>query len=93
MLFNDHKIEFRVYWVLASTNPIIAYAYDKTLIRRCIAPFDKFSLDKEAHVCNTAIVKSTLEKKGDLFMPDEDSDESELYIDWKLDYLSDLLLK
>ncbi|CAD8138108.1 unnamed protein product [Paramecium pentaurelia] len=94
LLFNDHKIEFRVYWVIASTNPIIAYAYDKTLIRRCIAPFDKFSLDKEAHVCNTAIVQSTLQKKGsDLFMNDENSDESELYIDWKLDYLQELLLK
>ncbi|CAD8142537.1 unnamed protein product [Paramecium octaurelia] len=94
MLFNDHKIEFRVYWVLASTNPIIAYAYDKTLIRRCIATFDKFSLDKEAHVCNTAVVQSTLQKKGsDLYMREDNSDESELYIDWKLDYLQDLLLK
>ncbi|CAD8046401.1 unnamed protein product [Paramecium sonneborni] len=94
LLFNDHKIEFRVYWVLASTNPIIAYAYDKTLIRRCIAPFNKFSLDKEAHVCNTAIVQSTLQQKGsDLFMNDDNSDESELYIDWKLDYLQDLLIK
>ena len=59
-MYKGHKIEFRVYWILASTNPIIAYAYDKTLIRRCIYPFDKFSLLKGAHVCNTAIVKSTL---------------------------------
>lgn len=50
-------------------------------------------MDKEAHVCNTAIVKSTLQKGNNLFMTDEDADESELYIDWKLDYLSDLLLK
>ncbi|CAK72571.1 unnamed protein product (macronuclear) [Paramecium tetraurelia] len=94
MLFNNHKIEFRIYWVLASTNPIIAYAYDKTLIRRCIAPFDKFSLNKEAHVCNTAIVKSTLKQRGaDLDLDDENADESELFIDWKLDYLQDLLLQ
>ncbi|CAD8138308.1 unnamed protein product [Paramecium pentaurelia] len=94
MLFNNHKIEFRIYWVLASTNPIIAYAYDKTLIRRCIAPFDKFSLNKEAHVCNTAIVKSTLKQRGsDLDMDDENADESELFIDWKLDYLQDLLFQ
>ncbi|CAD8046668.1 unnamed protein product [Paramecium primaurelia] len=94
MLYNNHKIEFRIYWVLASTYPIIAYAYDKTLIRRCIAPFDKFSLNKEAHVCNTAIVKSTLKQRGsDLDMDDENADESELFIDWKLDYLQNLLLK
>ncbi|CAD8140465.1 unnamed protein product [Paramecium octaurelia] len=94
MLYNKHKIEFRIYWVLASTNPIIAYAYDNTLIRRCIAPFDKFSLNKEAHVCNTAIVKSTLKQRGsDLDMDDENADESELFIDWKLDYLQELLLK
>ncbi|CAD8046757.1 unnamed protein product [Paramecium sonneborni] len=94
MLYKNHKIEFRIYWVLASTNPIIAYAYDKTLIRRCIVPFDKFSLNKEAHVCNTAIVKSTLkQRRSDLDLDDENADESELFIDWKLDYLQDLLLK
>ncbi|CAD8090559.1 unnamed protein product [Paramecium sonneborni] len=72
LLYKGHKIEFRVYWILASTNPIIAYAYDKTLIRRCIFPFDKFSLQKGAHVCNTAIVKSTLKK-----MQNEDDDDDD----------------
>ncbi|CAK79159.1 unnamed protein product (macronuclear) [Paramecium tetraurelia] len=78
LLYKGHKIEFRVYWILASTNPIIAYAYDKTLIRRCIYPFDKFSLLKGAHVCNTAIVKSTLKKmQNEDDDNDNDSDETD----------------
>ncbi|CAD8188739.1 unnamed protein product [Paramecium pentaurelia] len=107
LLYKGHKIEFRVYWILASTNPIIAYAYDKTLIRRCIYPFDKFSLLKGAHVCNTAIVKSTLKKMQNEDDDDNDSDENDdddnndeinsqedtLFIDWKLDHLQDILLK
>ncbi|CAD8170403.1 unnamed protein product [Paramecium octaurelia] len=107
LLYKGHKIEFRVYWILASTNPIIAYAYDKTLIRRCIYPFDKFSLLKGAHVCNTAIVKSTLKKMqnedddNDSDETDDDDDnndeissqEDTLFIDWKLDHLQEILLK
>ncbi|CAD8093785.1 unnamed protein product [Paramecium primaurelia] len=107
LLYKGHKIEFRVYWILASTNPIIAYAYDKTLIRRCIYPFDKFSLLKGAHVCNTAIVKSTLKKMQNEDDDDNDSDENDdddnndeinsqedtLFIDWKLDHLQEILLK
>ncbi|CAD8109435.1 unnamed protein product [Paramecium sonneborni] len=132
LLYKGHKIEFRVYWIIASTNPLIAYAYDKTLIRRCIHPYDKFSTLKEAHVCNTAIVKKTLAKilneQQEIDENDDDdidevssldnntnidsknnniidpknrnnnlnSDQTnvqDLYIDWKLDYLQDLLLK
>ncbi|CAK92738.1 unnamed protein product (macronuclear) [Paramecium tetraurelia] len=119
-LFKGHKIEFRVYWIIASTNPLIAYAYDKTLIRRCIYPYDKFSTLKGAHVCNTAIVKKTLqsminESQEQDENDDDDNDEAttmnnnkseninangtvnnsnseDLYIDWKLDYLQELLL-
>ncbi|CAK61412.1 unnamed protein product (macronuclear) [Paramecium tetraurelia] len=138
-LFKGHKIEFRVYWIVVSTNPLIAYAYDKTLIRRCIYPFDKFSTLKGAHVCNTAIVKKTLysmlkESENDENDENDNNDNDELitkstektttntqttkttdstinqtqnnnksipdetnlqdlYIDWKLDYLQELLLK
>lgn len=61
---------------MASTNPVIAYAYERTLIRRCIYPFDKFSLEKEVHVCNTAIVKNTLEKlKNEKNTEDGDDDD------------------
>ncbi|CAD8208080.1 unnamed protein product [Paramecium octaurelia] len=145
LLFKGHKIEFRVYWIVASTNPLIAYAYDKTLIRRCIYPFDKFSTLKGAHVCNTAIVKKTLhsilkEQENDENDENDNDDNDELitsttttttttqktttatqttktinttinqaqninktisdqnnfqdlYIDWKLDYLQEVLLK
>ncbi|CAD8189187.1 unnamed protein product [Paramecium octaurelia] len=124
VLFKGHKIEFRVYWIIASTNPLIAYAYDKTLIRRCIHPYDKFSTIKGVHVCNTAIVKKTLQsmlnetqEQGQDEDDDDDnneltnmnnkkteninanstvnksiSDQEDLYIDWKLDYLQELLL-
>ncbi|CAD8200294.1 unnamed protein product [Paramecium pentaurelia] len=124
LLFKGHKIEFRVYWIIVSTNPLIAYAYDKTLIRRCIYPYDKFSTLKGAHVCNTAIVKKTIlsmqneSQEQDENDNDDDNDDEfttinkknnnnntinnsisdqinqeDLYIDWKLDYLQELLLK
>lgn len=87
-LYQGHKIEFRIYWVLASTNPIIAYAFDKALIRRCIFPFDIFSQEKGAHVCNTAITKKVLEQtRDDTEKSEDDDDEEELFIDWKLDHL------
>ncbi|CAK56620.1 unnamed protein product (macronuclear) [Paramecium tetraurelia] len=85
-LFKGHKIEFRIYFIIASTYPLIAYAYDSSLIRRCATPFDKFSLEKSSHVCNTAIVKTKIEGQ------DLDEDK-QFFIEWKLDYLQELLLK
>ncbi|CAD8096417.1 unnamed protein product [Paramecium primaurelia] len=85
-LFKGHKIEFRIYFIIASTYPLIVYAYDSSLIRRCAMPFDKFSLEKSSHVCNTAIVKQKLEGQ-DL------QEDQAFFIEWKLDYLQELLLQ
>ncbi|KAM3127735.1 hypothetical protein pb186bvf_020167 [Paramecium bursaria] len=95
-LYKGHKIEFRIYFVFASTLPIIAYAHDKALIRRCAKPFDKFSIEKAAHVCNTAILKQTLAKEGKNPEIQDDNDEiegDEFFIDWKLDQLQRMLLE
>ncbi|CAD8120836.1 unnamed protein product [Paramecium sonneborni] len=85
-LFNGHKIEFRIYFIIASTYPLIVYAYDSSLIRRCAMPFNKFSLEKSSHVCNTAIVKKKIGAE------DLQVDE-QFFINWKLDYLQELLLQ
>jgi hypothetical protein len=50
---------------------MIVYSYRRALIRRCAKPFNLFSTEKSAHVCNTALVKKHL-KVTDL---DADADE------------------
>jgi len=42
---------------------MIVHAYKKALIKRCAKPFNIYSTEKAAHVCNTAIVKSTLKNE------------------------------
>ncbi|CAD8106689.1 unnamed protein product [Paramecium sonneborni] len=85
-LFKGHKIEFRIYFIIASTYPLIVYAYDSSLIRRCATPFNKFSIEKSSHVCNTAILKKKIEAE-------QMENEEQYYIDWNLDYIQELLLK
>jgi tubulin polyglutamylase TTLL1 len=61
--------------LITSTDPLIVHVYKKALIKRCAKPFDRFTTEKAAHVCNTAIVKKV---KKNLLDEDEDDDESEI---------------
>jgi hypothetical protein len=64
-LYKGHKIEFRIYFLITSTEPFIVHAYKKALIKRCAKPFSMFSTEKAAHVCNTAIVRKTMKDIAD----------------------------
>ncbi|CAD8067466.1 unnamed protein product [Paramecium primaurelia] len=84
-LFKGHKMEFRSYFQIASTNPPILYGYKKALIKQCALKFNLTDFSKEAHVCNTAITKSLKE--------DIKQQNNEYYIDWNLEELQDLLIE
>ena len=71
---------------------MIVHAYKKALIKRliikfivrCAKPFSVYSLDKAAHVCNTAIVKKELEKDDDMGDDDEGEQKEIVYFFRKL---------
>jgi len=54
LLLNGHKFDFRVYMVVASTNPTIAYYHDGFL-RVSLHPYDVNSNDKSVLLTNTAL--------------------------------------
>lgn len=58
----------------------------RALIKRCASPFSVHSLDRAAHVCNTAIVKTMIKEDSD------DIEDEEFFIDWYLEGLEDLLI-
>ena len=61
--------------MITSTDPLIVHVYKKALIKRCAKPFDSFTKEKAAHVCNTAIVKKV--KKAILDEDEDDDDEND----------------
>ncbi len=61
MLFRGNKIEVRIYFFLASTNPLIIYSQNNAHLRQCGKKFDPFNFEKERHVCNVAISKDVTE--------------------------------
>lgn len=47
MLYKGNKIEVRIYFFIASTNPLIIYSQNNAHLRMCAVPYDKFSNRKE----------------------------------------------
>ena len=73
------KIEVRVYFFIASTNPLIIYAQNKELLRWCQDNFDVNNSEKFIHVCNVALAGSTNKENS--------------VIDFELEELQDYLLE
>jgi hypothetical protein len=79
-------MEFRAYFTIASTNPHMLYGYKRALIKQCALSFNLTDFTKQGHVCNTAVVK-------DHKATTNNDDDDDLYIDWNLEELQDLLLQ
>lgn len=59
LLNNNNKFDFRVYMLVASTNPLIVYYHDG-FIRASLTPYDKFSSDRSAHLTNTHLAMDAI---------------------------------
>lgn len=55
-LIEGHKYDFRIYILIASTDPLIVYYHDGFL-RVSIPIYDKDSKDRNTHFANTNLAK------------------------------------
>jgi len=93
LLLNGHKFDFRVYLLVASTDPLIAYYHDGFL-RVTLADYDASSSDKKVLLTNLALNKQIYDdaKGGNLY---EGMDEEALKQaqQWSYQKLQDYLME
>lgn len=59
-LIEGHKYDFRIYMLIASTDPLIVYYHDGFL-RLSMLKFDRDSKDRSIHFANTNLAKKFFE--------------------------------
>ena len=92
LLLNGHKFDFRMYLLVASTNPLIAHYHDGFL-RVSLSPYDSTSNDKSVLLTNLALSNDIYKdvKRGNLY---NGMDEEGLKFaqQWSFDRLQTYLL-
>lgn len=88
-----NKFDFRVYMLVASTNPLIVYYHDGFL-RVSLQQYDKHSDDKSVHLTNTHLSKDIFAEAKEKNMTFNNMTEQELrdYQMWTFEDLADYLL-
>jgi len=93
LLDKNNKFDFRVYMLVASTNPLIVYYHDGFL-RVSLSGYNKSSTDKSTHLTNTYLSMKKFEQiKGANETESEMSeDEIKKSVLWSFEQLQDYLL-
>jgi len=88
----ENKFDFRIYMLIASTNPLIVYYHDGFL-RVSVTPYDKFSTDRSVHLTNTFVNKVKFKEAKDENKTINGMTEQELrdYHIWELERLQEYL--
>jgi len=88
----NNKFDFRVYMLVASTNPTIAFYHDGFL-RVSLKTYDKNSKDKTTHFTNTHLSKKIFAKAKDGLYMNKTEAELRDYQMWTLTQLEEYLIK
>jgi len=95
LLDRNNKFDFRIYMLVTSTNPLIAFYHDGFL-RVSLTPFNKSSNDKSTHMTNTHLsIKKLIEAKENNDTSSNQFNEKEVKneIWWTLEMLETYLLE
>lgn len=90
----NNKFDFRVYMLVASTNPLIVYYHDGFL-RVSLQVYDKHSTDKSVHLTNTHLAKDIFaiaEEKG-INLNGMNAEQLRNYQMWTFEKLQNYLFK
>jgi hypothetical protein len=90
----NNKFDFRVYMLVASTNPLIVYYHDGFL-RVSLQTYDKNSHDKSVHLTNTHLSKDIFAEATEKNITINGMNEEQLrdYQMWTFERLADYLYK
>lgn len=86
-----HKFDFRIYALIASTNPLVVYYHDGFL-RVSLNEFDIESQDSSVHLTNTEISKKVFDDKKTQERMGMDQEELRNFQMWNLTRFQDYLL-
>jgi len=91
-LDKNNKFDFRIYMLIASTNPMIVYYHDGFL-RVSLKEYNQFSNDRSVHLTNTHLAKEAFAEAGKKNTTINGMNETELrdYQMWTMDDLHQYL--
>ena len=92
VLLNGHKFDFRVYMLIASTNPLIVY-YHHGFLKLSVHRFDDKSNNRNIHISNTHLAMKAFEKAKKHSWLGMNETELRAFQTWTFQRLQDYLIE